>query len=105
KVILAGCARDPRSYESLIKEFGVKDRVCLRGFVAEAEMIDLYANALGVCYLPFDKDYGYVTLIGMLAAKPVVVARDGGGATEFIEHGSEGFLVEPEPQAIAESLA
>jgi len=104
KVILAGGARDPRSYESLIKKFGVKDRVCLRGFVAEAEMIDLYANALGVCYLPFDEDYGYVTLEGMLAAKPVVVARDGGGATEFIEHGSEGFLVEPQPQAIAESL-
>jgi len=33
-----------------------------------------------------------------------VVANDGGGAGEFIEHGREGLLVEPEPRAIAESL-
>ena len=104
KIILAGGSLDPKRYESLIKKCDVKDRVCLRGFVQESEVIELYANALGVCYLPFDEDYGYVTLEGMLAAKPVVVARDGGGATEFIEHGSEGLIIDPDPRAIAEAL-
>jgi glycosyltransferase involved in cell wall biosynthesis len=104
KIVIAGGSGDPKRYESLVKEFGVKDRVCLRGFVEESEIIELYEKALGVCYLPFDEDYGYVTLEGMLSGKPVVVARDGGGATEFIEHGREGLVVEPEPQAIAESL-
>lgn len=104
KIILAGGSRDPKRYEALIKKFDVKDRVCLRGFVADSEVIELYANALGVCYLPFDEDYGYVTLEGMLAAKPVVVARDGGGATEFIEHNSEGLIVDPEPRTIAAAL-
>jgi len=104
KIILAGGSLDPKRYESLIKKWDVKDRVCLRGFVQESEVIQLYANALGVCYLPFDEDYGYVTLEGMLAAKPVVVARDGGGATEFIEHGSEGLIIDPDPRAIAEAL-
>ena len=104
KIVFAGSSGDPKRYESLVKKYDVKDRVCLRGFVAESEVIELYANALGVCYLPFDEDYGYVTLEGMLSGKPVVVARDGGGATEFIEHGREGLIVEPEPRAIAESL-
>ena len=104
RVILAGGSRDAKHYESLVKQYGVCDRVCLRGFVKEAEMLELYANALGVCYLPFDEDYGYVTLEGMLAAKPVVVASDGGGATEFIEHNGEGLVVAPVPQAIAEAL-
>jgi glycosyltransferase involved in cell wall biosynthesis len=104
KVVLAGGSRDAKHYERLIKQYGVSDRVCLRGFVAEAEMLELYANALGVCYLPFDEDYGYVTLEGMLSAKPVVVASDGGGASEFIEHNGEGLVVAPEPQAIAEAL-
>jgi glycosyltransferase involved in cell wall biosynthesis len=76
----------------------------MRGFVAESEMIELYANSLGVCYLPFDEDYGYVTLEGMLSGKPVVVASDGGGATEFIEHEREGLIVEPDPRALADSL-
>jgi glycosyltransferase involved in cell wall biosynthesis len=104
KIVLAGGSRDAKYYQSLTKKLGVSDRVCLRGFVEEAELIELYRNALGVCYLPFDEDYGYVTLEGMLSGKPLVVARDGGGATEFIEHGSEGLIVEPEPRAIAESL-
>ena len=67
-------------------------------------MIELYANALGVCYLPFDEDYGYVTLEGMLSGKPIVVPRDGGGAAELIENGREGMIVEPDPKAIAESV-
>jgi len=104
KIVLAGGSSDPKHYESLVKRHGVADRVCLRGFVNEAEIIDLYANALGVCYLPFDEDYGYVTLEGMLSAKPVVVGSDGGGATEFIEHNREGLVVAPEPQAVAQAL-
>ena len=104
KIVLAGGASDPKHYESLVKGHGVSDRVCLRGFVTEAEIIELYANALGVCYLPFDEDYGYVTLEGMLSAKPVVVGSDGGGATEFIEHNREGLVVAPDPQAIAQAL-
>ena len=104
KIILAGGSGDAQRYESLVQKFGVGDRVCLRGFVAESEMIELYANALGVCYLPFDEDYGYVTLEGMLSSKPVVVASDGGGATEFIEHEREGLIVSPDPKAIAECL-
>ena len=104
KLILAGGARDPKHYQSLLKKYGVSDRVCLRGFVSDREIVDLYANALGVCYLPFDEDYGYVTLEGMLSAKPVVVPADGGGAAEFIEHEREGLIVEPEAKAIAEAL-
>jgi glycosyltransferase involved in cell wall biosynthesis len=104
KIVMAGSSGNAKHYESLLKKFGVSDRVCLRGFVAEAEVIGLYANALGVCYLPFDEDYGYVTLEGMLSGKPVVVPRDGGGATEFIEHEREGLIVSPDPRAIAEAL-
>lgn len=104
KIVLAGGSGNAKHYESLVKKHGVADRVSLRGFVPESEIIELYANSLGVCYLPFDEDYGYVTLEAMLSGKPIVVANDGGGATEFIEHEREGFIVEPEPRAIAESL-
>jgi glycosyltransferase involved in cell wall biosynthesis len=104
RAVFAGGTRERAHYESLVKEHGVSARVELRGFVAEAEIIELYANALAVCYLPFDEDYGYVTLEAMLAARPVVVPVDGGGATEFVEHEREGFVVEPDPRAIAASL-
>ena len=59
-------------------------------------MIELYANAPRRLLFAVDEDYGYVTLEGMLSGKPVVVASDGGSATEFIEHKREGLIVEPE---------
>ncbi|HKP48084.1 MAG TPA: glycosyltransferase family 4 protein [Pyrinomonadaceae bacterium] len=104
KIVLAGGCAEPERYESLIRKHNVRDRVTLRGFVPEEEMVELYANALAVCFLPFDEDYGYVTLEGMHSAKPVIVARDGGGATEFIEDSREGLLVDPEPKAIAQAI-
>src|ERR1051326_529092 len=104
QIVLAGSSQDQKHYESLIARHGVRDRVCLKGFVSEPEIIELYANSLGVCYLPFDEDYGYVTLEGMLSAKPVIVPSDGGGAAEFIEHEENGLIVDPEPPAIAEAL-
>jgi len=104
KIVLAGSSGNAKHYESLVKKFKVADRVELRGFVSESEILDLYANALGVCYLPFDEDYGYVTLEGMLSGKPLVVTTDGGGATEFIEHEREGLIVEPSARSIAAAL-
>jgi glycosyltransferase involved in cell wall biosynthesis len=104
QIVLAGASQDLAHYESLIKKFKVADRVQIKGFVDEKELIDLYANALAVCYLPFEEDYGYVSLEAMLSAKPVVAAVDGGGAAELIEDGSEGRIVESDPQAIADAL-
>ena len=104
KIVLAGSSHDQQQYKSLIAQHGVIDRVEIRGFVSEPAMVDLYANSLGVCYLPFDEDYGYVTLEAMLCRKPVIVPQDGGGATEFVEHTSTGSVVAPEAEAIAEAI-
>ena len=104
RAVLAGNSRDLGFYKSLVRAHGVQARVSLLGFVAEEAVIDLYAGALGVCYLPFDEDYGYVTLEAMLSARPVIVPDDGGGAAEFVEHGTDGFITAPEPEAIAEHI-
>ena len=104
RVVFTGNPRDRERYEALIKHFDVGSRVEIRGFVDEKEILDLYSNALAVCYLPFDEDYGYVTLEAMYSGKPVVVATDSGGAREWIEDRSEGLIVEPEPRAIAAAL-
>lgn len=104
RIAFAGGAHNLEHYRSLIKRYKVEDRAMLLGFISRQEMVDWYANALAICYLPFDEDYGYVTLEGMLSAKPVVVTRDAGGPTEFVEHERDGFVVDPEPRAIADAL-
>ena len=68
-------------------------------------LIRLYAGALGVLYAPFDEDFGYVTLESFLAHKPVITARDSGGTLEFVEDGVNGYVCEPEPEAIADAVS
>jgi glycosyltransferase involved in cell wall biosynthesis len=79
-------------------------RLDLPGFVDDATLVDLYAGALGVVYVPFDEDYGYVTLQAFLAGKPVVTTTDAGGVLEWVEDGVTGFVVEPTPAAVADAI-
>jgi glycosyltransferase involved in cell wall biosynthesis len=51
-----------------------------------------------------DEDYGYVTVEAFLSGKPVVTCKDSGGTLEFVEDGATGFVVDPEPQALALAL-
>lgn len=104
RAVLAGTGPALEECRALVKEYRVADRVELRGFVGEAELVDLYAHALAVCYLPFDEDYGYVALEAMYAGRPVVAAADGGGAREFVADGENGFVVEPDARAVAARL-
>jgi glycosyltransferase involved in cell wall biosynthesis len=104
KIVLAGGSGDVKHYEGLVRRHSAGDRVTLRGFVSEPEMLELYANSLGVCYLPFDEDYGYVPLEGMLAGKPLITASDSGGPSEFVEHQHTGLIVDPDPKTIAAAV-
>ena len=83
---------------------GVADRVVFAGGPSAEELVQLYAGALAVIYVPFDEDYGYVTLEAFLSAKPVVTATDSGGTLEFVRDGDNGFVCAPEPEAIGKAV-
>ena len=53
---------------------------------------------------PFDEDFGYVTIEGYAAARPVVTLTDSGGPLEFVEDEGTGLVATPEPKAIAASF-
>jgi glycosyltransferase involved in cell wall biosynthesis len=84
---------------------GVADRVVFAGTPASDALIDLYAGALAVIYVPFDEDYGYVTLEAFLSAKPVLTATDSGGTLEFVVDGDNGLVCPPDPAAIGAALS
>lgn len=86
------------------QQLGVEGKVEFRGPVTEEEKISLYANCLGVLYPPYNEDYGYITLEGILSRKPVISCTDSGGPSEFIESGVTGLLTEPSPLALAVAM-
>jgi glycosyltransferase involved in cell wall biosynthesis len=90
--------------EQLARELGLGERAQFRGYVPDAELIDLYAGARAVYYAPFDEDYGFTTVQALAAARPVVTTADSGGVLEFVADGANGFVTAPEPHAIAARL-
>jgi glycosyltransferase involved in cell wall biosynthesis len=80
---------------SVIHKHELENRVeVIPRWITEEEKLRLLAGARGVVYLPFDEDYGYVTLEAFHARKPVLTLADAGGPLELIEHGRNGFICE-----------
>ncbi len=109
KLVIAGTGDVPEffaSIQALVEKEGLRDRVCLTGWVTEEEKAELMAGCCGALYLAFDEDsYGYVTLEAFHSHKPVITLTDSGGSLEVIEDKHNGYVCPPEPQALGEAMS
>ena len=105
RLVVAGEGTQREYFERVAEEHDLASRVEFLGAVDDETLLELYAGALVVGFVPYDEDYGLVTLEGFLARKPVVTAADSGGTLEFVEDGVTGLVVEPEPEAIADAIS
>jgi glycosyltransferase involved in cell wall biosynthesis len=104
RLVLAGDGPLRSALEETAAQLGVSSRVVFAGRVSDESLVELYAEALGVVYVPYDEDYGYVTLEGFLARKPMVTAADSGGTLEFVENGLNGLVCDPAAEAIGAAV-
>jgi glycosyltransferase involved in cell wall biosynthesis len=104
KLVLAGGGPDEPAIRQQIAKHGLEQRVELAGRVPDERLHELYLGALGVYYGPFDEDYGYVTIEGFAAHRPVVTLTDAGGPLEFVTDQETGLVTPPEPEAIAHAF-
>jgi glycosyltransferase involved in cell wall biosynthesis len=101
RLVLVGSGPDEGALKRQVQSLGLEDRVTLEGRVPDQRLIELYCGAMAVYYGPFDEDFGYVTLEGMAARRPVVATSDSGGPLEFVRDVENGLVVSPKPRAIA----
>lgn len=102
KVMIAGRGAEAERLQKLAHDLGVADRVKFLGFVADDDLLGLYANALGVCFTPIDEDYGYITLEAFLSKKPILTCYDSGGVLEFAKQEENAFIVDYEAEKMGE---
>jgi glycosyltransferase involved in cell wall biosynthesis len=105
RAVIAGSGPQREALTRRAAELGVAERVRFAGWVDDAELVRLYRRCRAVVYVPYDEDYGYVTVEAMRCAKPVVTCHDSGGVLEFVADGVNGFACEPSPRALARALA
>jgi glycosyltransferase involved in cell wall biosynthesis len=104
RLVVAGDGTQRDNLRRLAADEGVADRVHFLGEVDDDQIVSLYAGALGVIFVPYDEDYGYVTLEAFLARKPVVTASDSGGPLEFVQDSVNGLVCDPDASALSAAI-
>lgn len=101
RLVIAGAGPERDDLARLVEELTLQDRVSMLGYVRDEELVALYARCVAVAYVPFDEDYGYVTVEAFASGKPVITANDCGGVLEFVEDGVTGFVTNGTAESIA----
>jgi glycosyltransferase involved in cell wall biosynthesis len=106
RLVVAGRPESAEYAERLwqcVQENGLERRVRLMlEFITEREKAELYANAIGTVYIPYDEDsYGYVPLESFHSGKAVLTCTDSGGTDVLVRHGETGLVAPPDPKALA----
>jgi glycosyltransferase involved in cell wall biosynthesis len=96
----------PSHLKNRVHDLGLKDRVRIDDrWIREEEKVELLAGCLAAAYLPLDEDsYGYPSLEASHSCKPLLTTTDSGAVLELVHPGYNGFVVEPDPRAIAEAM-
>ncbi len=91
--------------EARLRELAAPDaRVRFVGFQGDAEVAQLYRDALAVPFVPFAEDYGLIAAEAMQLARPVITTTDSGGPRELVDDGESGLVCEPTVEAIAAAM-
>jgi glycosyltransferase involved in cell wall biosynthesis len=104
RAVMAGRGELLDDLRARVATAGLTGRVELPGFVSDAELVELYAGALAVVYVPQDEDYGYTTLQAFYAGKPVICAEDSGAVLDWVEDGVTGLVCDGTPTGIAAAV-
>jgi glycosyltransferase involved in cell wall biosynthesis len=104
RCVIAGEGEERGSLQHAIEQRALTDRVTLIGRVDERQLIDHFARCRAVCFLPFDEDYGFVTVEAFASSKPVITCTDSGGPAELVSDGVNGYVCAPRPETVATAM-
>ncbi|MCP3720345.1 glycosyltransferase [Paraburkholderia sp. CNPSo 3281] len=101
KFLIAGTG----SAESDLKQLAGNDpRIKFLGRISDEQLVELYAGALAVPFVPVREDYGYITLEAFASGKPVVTCTDSGEPTYFVRNLETGLIAQPNSESLCKAL-
>lgn len=101
KLKIAGTGEQEKSFKELAAD---DERILFLGQVTDQELVDYYADALVIPFVPIREDLGFVTLEAFRSSKPVITCIDSGEPSYFVKNGVNGFVCPPEPSCLAEKI-
>lgn len=101
ELLVTGTGEDAARVQALAAH---DPRIRFLGRVPEAELAALYAEAIGVLFVPLREDLGLVTLEAFACARPVITCTDSGEPARLVRDGETGLVAPPEPVALAAAI-
>ncbi|MGN8160464.1 glycosyltransferase [Salinisphaera sp. SWV1] len=101
KLIIAGTGEAEAMLRARAED---DDRIRFLGHVSDRDLVDLYANALAVPFVPLREDYGYVTLEAFASGKPVLTCSDSGEPSRLVQNLQTGLVVKPCVDSVRDAL-
>ncbi len=103
-VIAGECYGSWQPYEALIGHLQLQHRVHLHTYFILTEKVHLYFSAADLVVQPYrSATQSGISQIAYHFEKPMLVTQVG-GLPEMVQHGVSGYVVPPDPQAIAASV-
>lgn len=105
-LVILGNGRERTAVVEAIASHAVGDRVHLPGFRKYDELPIYYGLADGFVHVSITEQWGLVINEAMASGVPVIVARNCGAASDLVEDGVNGFLIDAHSvQNIASAIA
>jgi glycosyltransferase involved in cell wall biosynthesis len=105
RCVIAGEGGEMAALVRLRAQLGLETRVQFAGRLTDAEMVGHLARCRAVAFVPWNEDYGFVTVEAFSCAKPVVTVTDSGGPSELVTDGVTGAVVAPTPEALGAAIS
>lgn len=92
RLVLAGDGEMRQELEQMIDQYGLRDRVCITGWVSGEEVRSLLLRARALILPSFAEGLPVVIMEAMALARPVITTQIA-GIPELVRDGEEGWLV------------
>ncbi len=104
KAVIAGEGEARDDLRARCRRLGLEERVQFVGRLDDEALLTHLARCRAVAFVPFDEDYGFVTVEAFAAGKAVLTCSDSGGPTELVTDGVNGVVCAPTAVALASGL-
>lgn len=101
KLMISGTGEDRQALEELARG---DERIVFLGRLSDEQLLDAYANALAVPFVPYREDFGLVTVEAFHSGKPVITCSDSGEPARLVEKYAAGLVCEPAPADIGRAI-
>lgn len=103
ELLVAGTGTHKERLETLAERLDVTNQITFLGYVPEDELPSLYASSDAFLFLSRYEGFGLTFLEAMASGTPVI-GTPVGGFPDMVTDGTEGYLVDRDPKAVARSV-